>query len=340
MIDNIETYYIQELGKISRPFSQQLKARQWTDPIREVYRQHIAKLYALAYPVVGVDISYWQQSVDWNKMASKVYFVFIRAGRGNADRDTLYSSFLRGAHDKGRAVGIYWYMMPRTVTNFKTHVQSFAPIYKDSGSQLPPVFDVEDNGGMGKTALTGWLQKAVALFEDTTGVAPMIYTSAGFWNSNTYRNDWAKRLPLWVAHWTTADEPIIPNDWGAINQPKPWTFWQYTSKGKGFDYGVASLNIDLDRYYYSLTQFNQQYKMNLQPLEPLPPTPPPVPTDKIHPLYQVEITADMLNARAGDGATYTDIGNLLKGTQLPVTEESGDWLKSEFYLHKNYVKKI
>src|SRR5574341_516363 len=331
MVKDIETYYAQDLGNISRPFNPQLKARQWTDLIREYYRSKIARIEAILYPVVGVDISYWQQTIDWNKLASKIYFVFIRAGRGNADRDTLYPVNLQHAHDKGRAVGIYWYMKPNTTSNWKQHLDIIIPIYNDSGSQLPIVFDCEETA-LDKTDTTGWIDKAVHNFEDRVGISPAIYTSAGFWNANTYRNDWAKKLSLWVAHWTTADTPILPYDWSAINNPEPWDFWQYSSRGSGSAYGVSSTYVDLDRYPYSLATFNQQYGMNLSPLESLPP---PIPTDKIHPLYQVEITADVLNARAGDGTTYTDIGNLLKGTQLPVTEESGDWLKSEFYFNKN-----
>ncbi len=273
---DIEIAYVKDLGKISRPFSPQLKARQWTDPIREFYRSRIAKIEAILYPVVGVDISYWQGGIDWSRLASKVYFVFIRAGRGNADKDTFYGNYLKAAHNKGRGIGIYWYMKPNTATNWKQHLASFVPMYKDSGSQLPPVFDVEETA-LSKTETTGWLQKAVAGFQEQAGINPMIYTSAGFWNNNTYRNDWAKILDLWIAHWTISDEPIIPNDWGAINQPKTWTFWQHSSKGNGADYGVSSINIDLDRYHYSLAAFNQKYKMNLSPLEPSPPPPPPTP---------------------------------------------------------------
>jgi lysozyme len=260
--------------------SPQLKARSFTDPIRELYRSKIARLEALAYPVVGVDVSYWQGAIDWTKLACHAYFAFIRAGRGNADYDTRYSEYLDGAHKAGRAVGLYWYMQPRTGTaNFKQHVDNFASRYKGSASQLPPVFDVEENGGMSRTELTGWIQKAVARFQEWTGVSPMIYTSPGFWNANTYRNDWAKTLPLWDAHWTTADEPVIPNDWGAINNPKTWTFWQHSSKGNGADYGASSTNIDLNRYHYSLAQFNAQFGTSLKPLEPeQPPPPPPEPT--------------------------------------------------------------
>jgi len=274
-----EDQEITQLGTVSRPFSPQLKARKLTDPIREFYRAKIAKLQALIYPVVGVDVSYWQSAIDWNKLGKQVYFVFIRAGRGNADFDTMYESYLTGAHNAGRGIGLYWYMMPRTTSNFKLNVDSFVSRYRKSASQLPPVLDVEENGGMSKTELTGWIQKAVKYFQDATGVSPMIYTSPGFWNANTYRNDWAKQLMLWNAHWTTADEPIIPNDWGAVAQPRTWTFWQHSSKGDGAKYGASSTFIDLNRYHYSLATFNQQFNMDLKPLDtaPIPPPPPPTP---------------------------------------------------------------
>lgn len=336
---DIETYYAKDLGKISRPFSDQLKARTLADPIRELYRSKIAKIEALLYPVIGVDISYWQGNIDFGRLASKVYFIFIRAGRGNADYDTNYKVYLKGAHDRGRAVGIYWYMKPNTGTNWKQHVASFVSAYKDSGSQLPPVFDVEETS-LSKTETTGWLQKAINSFYEQTNVYPMIYTSAGFWNANVYRNDWAKNLDLWDAHWTTADEPIIPNDWGAINNPETWDFWQHSSKGDGIAHGVSSTFIDLNRHHYSLATFNLRYKTNLSPLGsdiPIPPTPI---EDKIKPLYFAETTAQVLNARAGDGANYSDIGNLPNGTLLPVVEESGDWLKTEFWFHKGYTKKL
>lgn len=331
-----ETFYLPQMGEISRPFSSQLKARTWRDPLREIYQSRIAKVQAVDYPVVGVDVSYWQQFIDWDMLASKVYFAFLRAGLGNSDYDTRYPEYLNGAHRTGRGVGLYWYMKPRVGTNFKQHVYSFASIYKDSSSQLPPVFDVEETGGLNKTELTGWLQKAVMLFEDTVGISPMIYTSPGFWNTNIYRNDWAKNLPLWVAHWTTADNPILPNDWGAINIPKPWAFWQHSSKGIGSEYGASSKYIDLNRYHWSLASFNANYNMDLKPLDSAP----PLIEDKIKPLYIAEITVNVLNARAGDGIIYSDIGNLLKGTQLPVVEEVGDWQKVELYMHKGYTKKI
>ena len=336
MLD-IETQNLKQLGLISRPFSSQLKARTLGDTITEFIASRTGKIQTVNYPVVGVDISYWQGSIDFGRLASKIYFAFVRAGRGNSDVDSLYSTNLGGLHRYGRAIGLYWYMMPRTGTNFRQHVDSFVPRWRDSGSQLPPVFDIEENGGMNKTDLTAWIQKAVARFEDATNVSPMIYTSAGFWNGNTYRNDWAKTLKLWVAHWTSLDNPLIPNDWGAISQPKTWDYWQHAVLPNGVEYGVSSQRLDHNRYHYSLAVFNSTYKMALPPLGDVPP---PVPSDIIKPMYLADVTATTLNVRAGAGDEFSDIGNLPLNTRIPVVSESGDWRRIDGFVHKDYIKKI
>lgn len=363
-MEDIEVKYRNQLGTISRPFSKQLKARETisihtyrdennklhidfrSDPVREFLQSKVQRIQAVDYPVVGVDVSEWQGTIDWAKLASKVYFVFIRAGYGNTYRDSKYNSNLSNAHSKGRGVGIYWYVKPNNNSNWRNHLDTIVPIYKDSGSQIPMVLDVEETA-LNKTDTTAWVYKLQRDFEDRTGVSPIIYTSAGWWNYNTYRNDWAKQLTLWVAHWTTADSPIIPNDWALINNPKTWTFWQWSSKGIGADYGVSSASIDLNRYHYSLIAFNSQFKMNLPSLDttPVPPPEPPPVTDIITPLYQVEVTADNLNVRAGNGVEYSDIGTL-KGTsqvgtsQVPVISENGDWLEVRGFIHKDYTRRI
>ena len=51
--------------------------------------------------------------------------------------------------------------------------------------------------------------------------------------------------PLWLAHFTKADAPLIPSGWDT------WRFWQYFNKGKlaGFDQKV---DVDMNRFNGSL----------------------------------------------------------------------------------------
>ena len=77
----------------------------------------------------------------------------------------------------------------------------------------------------------------------------MIYTSPGFWNSygkikDTSRFDpkW-NYYPLWVAHYTTAAAPQVPEPWKSMSD---WTFWQYTANGNGLLYGAESKSLDMN----------------------------------------------------------------------------------------------
>ncbi len=299
-------------------------------------RQLFLAMAEAIYPVVGVDVSAWQGDIDWPKLSTKVYYAYIRAGRGNDYRDSYYDKNVLGAKQTGRAYGTYWYMIPRTATNFKNQVDLFSEIYKDSGSQLPPVMDFEESS-LDKSGTMGWFVKAVTRFVENTGVYPMVYTSAGWWNGHVARNDIAKQCLLWVAAWTTAENPLIPSDWGSINQPRTWTFWQHTSKLVGKDYGVSSINLDGDRYHYSLAQFNKQFKTNLSPLGGEVPPPP----GEIIPLYKVQLKS-VLNPRGSASVSGTDFGAVGKDSIIPIVEEKDGFGRSEFWISvkDEYVTKL
>jgi len=69
----------------------------------------------------------------------------------------------------------------------------------------------------------------------------MIYTNPGFFDSQLPLTSWAWRKPLWVAHWTKAAQPRLPEEWS--NHKKTWLYWQHSSgkNGLGALYGVATL---------------------------------------------------------------------------------------------------
>ena len=230
------------------------------------------------WDVVGTDVSYWQGEIDWSVMSQKAQFSIIRAGIGNNVFDSSLSYNRTEAAAHGVEYGLYWYMKPDK--DWRKHAESFSIQYNQDGGKLPPVADVESNGGLSKAELDSWLQKFVNKFEDETGKELMIYTSPGFWNSNMPMTNWAKWRKLWVAHWTTAELPILPDDWTLINNPRTWEFWQHTAKGVGREYGASSTCIDLNRYHYGVAEFNAEYGTDIALL---PGSPPPVPDPEPEP---------------------------------------------------------
>jgi hypothetical protein len=131
-----------------------------------------------------------------------------------------------------------------------------------------------------KQALASFVEKFVREFERISGRQLMIYTSAGFWNTYMPITGWAKVHPLWVACWTTASQPTIPNEWKPPANPNgyPPEFWQYSANGNnlGKIYGVSSRDIDTDRWWGGTDEasFNAKYGTHIIPLPG--DTPPPV----------------------------------------------------------------
>jgi lysozyme len=107
-----------------------------------------------------------------------------------------------------------------------------------------PVLDLEVSNGLDPVTLTTWAQTWLTQVTTATGVQPIIYTNWSFWWGSMADTDWFARngYRVWVASWTTADQPTVPaGDWGG----QGWTLWQHTSDG--YVPGVSTA-VDLDRF--------------------------------------------------------------------------------------------
>jgi lysozyme len=291
------------------------------------------------WPVVGIDVSQWQGTVDWSKAKPLISFAFIRAGIGNDVTDTQFMRNVNECQRLNIPHGLYWYIKPDK--DWRRTAASFATAYNSYGGPLPPVFDVEDNGNLSKAALESWLLKCVNEFERLTNKPVMIYTAPGFWNGAMPITNWAKNRLLWVAHWTTAAQPLLPLEWTNITNPRTWTFWQHSADGNGLGatYGAQSASIDLDRFNGSIAEFNTRFGVDVTP--PAPPPDPVIPPARV-PLYQVRITAaTLLNVRAQPSLTGADIGDLYRSSVLPVYGEFDVWLDcGAGWIHRDYTTRI
>jgi len=287
-----------------------------------------------AWSVVGADLSYWQGAVDFAKLATKVNFVYLRAGYGNDTIDARLVEYINGCNAHGIPYGLYWYVKPGKA--WDKHADNFA---RYSSGDLPPVMDVEETGGLDKQALAGWLEKLVNRYEGVTGKQLAIYSSPGFWNANMPLTNWAKNRRLWVAHWTTAAQPTLPAEWVNINQPRTWTFWQYAVPSLGSEYGVSSAKIDLNRFNGDREAFKAAF--GVMPHEtgaPVPPPPPPPPPVVELPEY-VRTTAWALNLRHSPEVLADNKGGYATlNSRLKVEGESGDWYKLSVWVSKDFCK--
>jgi len=234
---------------------------------------------ALAVPAAaqayesGIDVSKWQHvntSVDWTKVKSAgVDFAFIKATEDTSYTNPYFAGDWAATTRLGIYRGAYHFARPRVGTA-AAQASYFIKVAGKAGyaGDLPPVLDLESNGGLTKVELRAWVRNFLVKVEDLTGRVPIIYCSPSFWDSNVADSTFG-RYPLWIAHYTTAAQPRLPMGWST------WTFWQNTSSGSVS--GVSG-NVDKDRFNGTLTQLKAFAQTGATPAPPPPPAPTPTPT--------------------------------------------------------------
>lgn len=173
--------------------------------------------------VPGIDVSYYQDAIAWKRVRrAGIRYAFIRASDGF---DRTDERFARNWHDAKRAGvlrGAYQYFRPDQDPTAQADLLVNL-LAKDRG-ELPPVIDVETDGGKPPAVLVARVQTWIARVRDKLGVEPIVYTGPEFWRDRAKNAD-VSAQPLWIAHYTRGC-PTVPAPWTA------WTFWQHTDNGR------------------------------------------------------------------------------------------------------------
>jgi len=174
--------------------------------------------------VQGIDVSHWQGELtrEWWEAAAEqgIRFAFIKATEGIDFFDTRFGANVANAQAVGIKVGAYHFFRPQLVGVVQAvHALTTAGRELDLGI----VCDLEITDD--ETSIT--ISKRVEAFlaqVHAEGVQAWLYASPGFLNSRPVIEP---EVPYrkWVAHWTSAPEPSLPNIWSSYD------CWQYTSKG-------------------------------------------------------------------------------------------------------------
>lgn len=194
----------------------------------------------------GVDVSRFQGTVDWTKVAaSGRRFAMVRASAGSLTTDPAYPANRAGATAAGLKVSAYHYANPDSAVNDALNEANFflglaTPMHGD----LVPALDVEVTNGLSVADMQAWVRTWLERVSAQLGVKPMIYTSPNFWTTAMGDTRWFADngyTVLWVAHWGVKAPSVPASNWGG----RSWTFWQYTNCGSVP--GISGC-VDLDRY--------------------------------------------------------------------------------------------
>jgi lysozyme len=193
-----------------------------------------------AQTLKGIDVSYYQQRVDWAAArADGVAFAFIRVADGMTFVDPRFEENWRNAKAAGVRRGAYQFFRSNKdpLAQADLLLETMGPL---QDGDLPPVIDVESTDGQPQAIVAAKVAQWVDRVEQVLGVRPIIYTGPYFWRDNVAAAAFAEN-PLWVAHYGT-DCPLVPEPW------TKYTFHQFTDAGR-----VAGVSGNVDTNVFAGT---------------------------------------------------------------------------------------
>ena len=213
----------------------------------------------------GIDINEYTQNVQFDILATKIDFLYLRSsgsGTGRFRVDKKFLEFAAASRNFGIPVGAYHFGIPSyDLTDADRQCDDFINLLqegfgnKDYGD-LFPVLDIEAPRDKSITAkvLIDWIDRFRKRFERKTRRRLMLYTGVDFIElyNNFYipgRGYPLKNMPLWIAMYTKIpSNPNFPPNAGGWTR---WRIWQYSEDatvlgvGNPVDANWGPDNIDL-----------------------------------------------------------------------------------------------
>ena len=206
---------------------------------REYFADFITR-YKTDSTLVGIDVSRWQEDIDFEKVAAAgCEFVYMRIGGlddGELYTDRYYRKNIENAIAAGLMIGIYWHAEESTPEEVVASVDYLMNVLDGRPLDFPIAYDWEDflhfeNYEMSIHDLNNNLQVFLREVE-AHGYTGCLYNSKSY--LETVWSDPAD-YPVWMAHYTSS-----PTYSG------PYFMWQHACTGR-----IDGINgdVDLDVYY-------------------------------------------------------------------------------------------
>lgn len=191
-----------------------------------------------------IDVSVWQQLIDWDKVITnpeKIEGVFIRTNVGVGAIDPNLVKNANGATKVGILVGYYHFAtLNRTdvANDAKDEANFLIGLLKTvPEAKLPVVLDIEENKiGLKPAEIELWVTTFFDTMKSGGYMNLMLYSYSPFLNVNLPANHKLGVYPLWVAAY--APKFMLPRGWTNAK------YWQYSGSGR---VNGIKVNVDLTR---------------------------------------------------------------------------------------------
>ena len=209
--------------------------------------------------IYGIDVSKWQETIDWEKVKKAgIDFAILRIGNrtwgnGTILKDSCFDEYMKGAHEAGIDLGVYFYTQAINEKEAKEEAEFVIETLKPYSGYLtyPVYYDIE--GIDDKTHRLGAAKLSneqttehCKIFCDTilkAGYDAGVYANFNEFNSRLNKGELAG-YNNWLARY--AKVPTLSGTVTDIFFDGAYNMWQYSSVGK-----VSGINgnADMDVFY-------------------------------------------------------------------------------------------
>lgn len=200
----------------------------------------------------GVDVSYYQGAIDWNKLkAEGVTFAIIRVGyRGYGSAGTLveddrFKEYIDGATKAGLQVGVYFFTQAITTKEAEAEADFVYQRIKNYKLDLPVYFDMEEissSGRLEKANLS--VAQKTAIVEafcnriNSKGYQGAVYSNASWLLYKLNGTRLQQLYPLWFANYINEEKNIYQT-----NYTFSFDIWQYGCERLNGANGDIDMNV-------------------------------------------------------------------------------------------------
>lgn len=190
----------------------------------------------------GIDVSYAQGNIDFDKISKKqVEFAIVRSSFGweKGQKDSKFDRNIKGFRSKGIPCGAYHYSYAKSKEDAVKEAKYCIECIKGTKLELPVFIDLEDASvaGCGRRVCTD-IAKAFCDYMKKQGYETGIYINPNWLNNYVYKDELLGKYEIWLAQW------------GSLKPAYTCSLWQYKVGGKGSIDGISG-ECDLDIMYVS-----------------------------------------------------------------------------------------
>lgn len=223
-------------NKTQKDFVLHVKENTKKDNDKKVYIADIVKNYKTENTKIGIDVSKWEEEVDWNKVKNQgIEFAIIRMGYqteydGELVIDPYFIANIEGAKSVGLPVGVYFYSYAKNESQAIEQANWVKENLKGYEIDLPVAFDWESWSSFNTTGMSIYkINKVANTFLEILekeGYKGMLYGSKSYLERVWYPT----KYDVWLAHYTSK-----------TTYEGKYSIWQMTESGR-----VDGIEDDVD----------------------------------------------------------------------------------------------